>query len=385
MTHPVFAIDASNLRSGGGLTHLIELLSCAEPRSHNFSKIVVFGSRSTLSRLPDFPWLIKYSPVLLNKGIVYRLLWHYLFLKKLFLSEGCNLLFSPGGSHFGLVHPVVTMSQNMLPFEVPQLFLYRFSFTTIRLLILRFLQSRSFTTSNGLIFLSSYACGSVQKVTGPLPCLTSIIPHGVNPSFFCPPKPQFHIHKYSKEMMFRLVYVSTVDHYKHQWNVVRAIHLLRAKYNWPLQLDLAGSANPTALNLLRKSIHDCDPNGVWVNYHGLLDSNLLTQLLSMSDVGIFASTCENMPNILLQTMASGLPIACSSYGPMPEVLGSAGVYFNPLDISDIAECLYNLIDSSSYRAELASLSYKSAQHYSWSASAHNTFSFLQQVSLNHST
>ena len=35
---------------------------------------------------------------------------------------------------------------------------------------------------------------------------------------------------------------------------------------------------------------------------------------------IFASTCENMPNILIEGMSSGLPILCSNYLPMPEFL-----------------------------------------------------------------
>ena len=48
-----------------------------------------------------------------------------------------------------------------------------------------------------------------------------------------------------------------------------------------------------------------------------------------ADLGVFASSCENLPIILIEKMASGLPIACSNKGPMPEVLGSAGVYFDP--------------------------------------------------------
>ena len=35
-----------------------------------------------------------------------------------------------------------------------------------------------------------------------------------------------------------------------------------------------------------------------------------------------------MPNTLVEAMASGLPIACSDRGPMPEVLGDGGVLFD---------------------------------------------------------
>ena len=57
-----------------------------------------------------------------------------------------------------------------------------------------------------------------------------------------------------------------------------------------------------------------------------------------------------MPNILLEGMESGLPIACSNRNPMPEALGDAGVYFDPEIVDDIARALRELIDSHTLRA-----------------------------------
>ena len=39
-----------------------------------------------------------------------------------------------------------------------------------------------------------------------------------------------------------------------------------------------------------------------------------------SDLFIFASSCENLPNTLLEAMASSIPIISSSKGPMREIL-----------------------------------------------------------------
>jgi hypothetical protein len=52
-------IDASNLRTGGGITHLVELLRAADPGSHGITQLVVWGGRATLDRLDDQPWLVK--------------------------------------------------------------------------------------------------------------------------------------------------------------------------------------------------------------------------------------------------------------------------------------------------------------------------------------
>jgi glycosyltransferase involved in cell wall biosynthesis len=86
-----------------------------------------------------------------------------------------------------------------------------------------------------------------------------------------------------------------------------------------------------------------------------------------------------MPNILLEEMASGLPIACSNRGPMPEVLGDAGVYFDPEDPNDIARALRELIESPVLRTKLARASFGRVQRYSWRRCADETFSFLASV------
>ena len=133
--------------------------------------------------------------------------------------------------------------RNMLPFEFSQLILYRL-FTTFRLLILRLLQSRSFMSADGVIFLSVYASSSVQTITGNLPGLISVIPHGINSFFLL--KDHYDIKYYTPSNPFRLIYVSIVDFYKYQWNVVYAISA-SFKYNWLPQLDLVGPSNPSAM------------------------------------------------------------------------------------------------------------------------------------------
>ena len=49
----IIGIDASNLRQGGGLTHLIELISVLEPDTHNFEKIIIWGNKDTLGGLKN--------------------------------------------------------------------------------------------------------------------------------------------------------------------------------------------------------------------------------------------------------------------------------------------------------------------------------------------
>lgn len=371
-------IDATNLRRGGGLTHLIELLRAADPLAHDVRRVVVWGGRKTLAELEDRPWLHKICPPELDGGLLRRTLWQRFSLSKAARAAGCSLLFIPGGSYAGDFRPVVTMSRNMLPFEMKELLRYGWSLTTIKLLLLRLTQSRSFRCVDGVIFLTEYARQGVLRVTGPLSAATPIIPHGLNTRFQKPPKTQFPVSQYNHAKPYRVLYVSIIDQYKHQWQVVEAVATLRQE-GIPVSLDLVGPAYPAALARLQETLDRLDPGRNWVRYHGTIAFSELHQHYAEADVGLFASSCENMPNILLETMASGLPVACSNRGPMPEVLGKAGIYFDPEQPDDIARALRELIDSPQLRTELAQASHQRAQQFSWQRCAEDTLGFLVGV------
>jgi glycosyltransferase involved in cell wall biosynthesis len=192
------------------------------------------------------------------------------------------------------------------------------------------------------------------------------------------PKLQRDIAEYDDSHPYRVLYVSIIDQYKHQWHVVEAVATLR-KQGFPIVLALVGPAYPPALKRLNQTIDRVDAERRWVHYHGAIPFNELHLRYVEADLGLFASSCENMPNILLETMASGLPIACSNRGPMREVLGQTGVFFNPEQSEDIARALRELINSPEIRTELARASYERVQHYSWLRCADETFRFLVEV------
>ena len=107
------------------------------------------------------------------------------------------------------------------------------------------------------------------------------------------------------------------------------------------------------------------------------------QYYKSADLGVFASSCENLPITLLENMASGLPIACSNLGPMPEVLGKAGVYFDPESGESIRDAIEQLVLSPRLRADVAQLAFARSKDFNWERCAKETFSFLERVSLGH--
>jgi len=374
----ILGIDASNIRIGGGITHLVELLRAADPIVHGFSRVIVWSSQATLSQIDERSWLVKAGSPLLNKNLPHRIFWQRFRLAELAKTSGCNLLFVPGGSYAGDFSPVVTMSRNMLPFEWREMRRYGWAPLTLRNLMLRCTQTRTFRRADGLIFLTDYARRVVLPLTGGTSAKVATIPHGVDESFICPPREQLPIASFTPDNPFRIIYVSIIEVYKHQWHVARAVARLREE-GWPVILELAGPSYPPALRRLNETLRSVDPAGEIVNYLGAVPYPELPGLYRRADLGLFASSCENMPNILLEIMASGLPIACSNRGPMPEILGSGGVYFDPEDPEQIAEAIRKLIASPDLRAEKAGDGFARSKEYSWTRCARETFAFLARV------
>ena len=189
-------IVASNISSGGGVTHLAELLREAKPNEQGFSQVIVWSGQATLNLIDDRPWLLKENKPALEKGLFFRVLWQRFTLSKLAREARCDVLWVPGGSYLGDFRPMVTMSQNMLPFEWRELRRYGLSRMFLRLLMLHKLQTHSFRRAQGLIFLTRYAHDSVFKVINRTRGQVAIIPHGIDKRFTLLPRTQSSIDHY---------------------------------------------------------------------------------------------------------------------------------------------------------------------------------------------
>ncbi len=372
-------IDASNLRAGGGVTHLAQLLSAARPQEHGFTHVTVWAGKQTLAYLPERAWLETAHHPQLDAALPARLYWQHVRLSEI-AARSCDLLFVPGGNFRGRLRPFVTMCRTLLPFEDVERRRFGISIQRLRLEMLLRGQTATFRDANGIIFLTDYARAAVRVKVGELRPPTVTIPHGVEDRFRIPPRPQKPIASYTAAESFRLLYVSTVDVYKHQWHVAEAVATLRARY--PVTLDLVGSAYPPALERLRTTMARLDPEGAWLRYRGTVPYERLHEEYAQADAFVFASSCENLPNILLEAMAAGLPIASSERGPMREVLGDAGLYFDPESSEGIAAALERLLCDDEFRTRCSAAAHRRAQDFSWGRCARETFAFLASVAQN---
>jgi glycosyltransferase involved in cell wall biosynthesis len=370
-------IDASNLRLGGGVTHLVELLRSADAPRFGFETVFVWACRATLAEIDERPWLVKRSAAVLEKHFLRRALWQQRALGALARRDGCDLIFAPGGTFATPFRPIVTMCRNMLPFDLSEMARYGVSLQGLRFLLLRFAQARSFKRASGTIFLTRFAYDAVTALIGGLEGPVPIIPHGIDARFFAPAHASGGADAPGARPL-EIVYVSIIDHYKHQDSVARAVTALAARGH-ALRLTLIGPSYPPALRRLRATLGEVDPRGETVRYLGSMAHSEIHAAYARADIGLFASSCENMPNILLEQMAAGLPIACSNRGPMPEILQDGGVYFDPQSVAEIGAAILALAGDAALRASKARRAQELARQYSWERCAAETFAFLARI------
>ena len=377
-TNVVVGIDASNIRAGGGVTHLAQMLAAALLPQTGIRRMIVWGGQATLAQLPDRDWLTKNHVSWLDRSLPFRVLWQQFCLPRIARLASCDVLFSPGGSvpMNGSI-PCLTISQNMLPFEPRERRRFGWcSWMYWKFLLLRWAQGRSFRRAAGVIFLSHYAREAIRSQVA-VRCDT-LIPHGIEPRFLLEKRKQRAPDECTEARPFRILYVSIIDVYKHQDKVAEAAAQLRAG-GLPVVVDFVGPAYGPALARLQRKIMKLDSSHKFLNHRGHIAFDQLHAEYAEADAFVFASSCENLPNILLEAMAAGLPIACSNRGPMPEVLGDAGVYFDPEQPAEIAQAIEHLYVNPMMRAMLAERAQDRARGYTWQRCAHETLTFIASV------
>lgn len=372
----IIGIDASRNRSGGAIAHLIGVLSEYKPHTHKIDEIHIWTYKALAEKIPDRPYIIKHTPKSLEKSLFRQVIWQMLFLPGELKASKCNILFTTDASTLCRFKPHIVLSQDLLSYEPGVMRSFGISLATLRLYLILRIQNYAFRHADGVIFLTKYASELIQSSCGHLK-KTIIIPHGVNPEFKC-----LNISIPEKNpLSFSCIYVSNADMYKNQWNVIDAIFILRNQ-GFDMNLKLIGGGIGKAQQLIDKTLDHLDPERNFVQQYGFLPIEGIMEHMKSADISIFASSCENMPVTLIESMAAGLPIACSDRGPMPEVLKDGGLYFDPEDAESIASALNKLIIDTELRKNLSSRAKAISESFTWSRCSHETFRFITQFVIN---
>lgn len=102
------------------------------------------------------------------------------------------------------------------------------------------------------------------------------------------------------------------------------------------------------------------------NFAGRIVGDDLSAFYASADLFIFPSTTDTFGNVVLEAMASGLPVIAADVGPTRELLArGGGVMFPGGDAPALAAQIVALANDPSRRQSLAAEGLEVAQHCSW--------------------
>lgn len=266
----------------------------------------------------------------------------------------------------------VVMSRNIQPHmkkERKRTPFYKYE--RIRLEILNRNYKASFKNADGVIFLSDYAREIVKK-EGVLLRDSVVIPHGLPERFRKKPT------GIALEEKPTILYVSAFRLYKCHWAVVRAVDIVRKQLGLDLRLNLIGGEKSEGWKLLQKEMNKLS-DSKWINIVEKVDYSVIHKHYHEADLFVFASTVETISHILIEAMASGLPIAYCDMKPMTDILGDGGVKFEAENPMSIAKAIKKMILNHELRNSCAQSAFIKAKKYNWKNTSNMTFKFIRKI------
>ena len=163
--------------------------------------------------------------------------------------------------------------------------------------------------------------------------------------------------------------VASLLPHKNLDKLVAAFALLEDKIDH--QLVLVG-LKAYGLNPVKEMIQNKLKRPDRVIVPGYVSDPDLESLYRKAGLFVLPSLFEGFGIPLLEAMALGCPVAASNRTSIPEVVGNAGVLFNPDTPEQIAEAIFSVLSDKALRDRLIAEGYQRARLFSWEKMAKET-------------
>lgn len=165
--------------------------------------------------------------------------------------------------------------------------------------------------------------------------------------------------------------------HKNHITLLKAYSILKSKYNTKLKLVFTGDGKQQKESI-EKYINDNNLRNDII-YLGYVDQKYMPGVFANATIMAFPSLFEGFGIPLVEAMKSGVAIACSSCGSIPEIVGECGLIFNPNSAEDIADKLNKLENDEELRNILINKGKERTKIFSWSRCALETVEALTKV------
>ena len=208
---------------------------------------------------------------------------------------------------------------------------------------------------------------------------------------------QFHDLKQKYKITKPFIFYTGVwrDH-KNLVGLIKAFNILTKKYKLNYQLVLGGKEDSyypevrqtwEKLGLKVNNLNNQQFNHKTIkpffDYDiicpGFIPENELPLFYQAADLFILPSFSEGFGLVGVEAMGFRLPVAASRVTSLPEVFGEAALYFDPIDIEDMAKKMRQVLSSEELKEKLISKGSERIKRYSWERTAEETLKIYEEI------
>lgn len=304
-----------------------------------------------------------------------RILWEQFVLPFQAWKHKIDVLFSPG-----YTTAVFTRCKQIVAIYDLNYYHHHEDFSRLELIFWKILIPLSARAADRIIVLSNNSKRDIENILGVPP--DKIIPIYLAANTFssftdCTDEKIREIKKKYQIDGEYILSVAAFHPHKNLHRLIEAYKILKDKFGISYKLVLVGMKGRAS-----KSVEDAINSaglGNDVIFTGWIPKEDLPILYKSADVFVFPSLFEGFGIPPLEAMTCGAPVAVSNTASLPEVVGDAGVYFNPLDVEDIAAKINQIISDDNIKNELIKKGFEQAKRFSWEKTARQTLEVLQEI------
>ena len=339
------------------LRELLKALAQLDSGSDTQNEYFIFANLETTADLIPKQANFHWKPQAIHaRNRVARILWEQIALPIEASRYRLDVVFNPG-----FTAPIFARCPNVTVFHDLQHKRHPEYFRWFDLPFWRMLLWMSAHRSRTLIAVSQATREDLEHYYPFTKGRVEVIPHGVNEDFFALDR---------SKAESDLLCVSTLHPHKNLERLIRAFVSKPRDF----KLILAGMRgfHADVIDGLIAELKCADR----VRVTGWIPRDELMQLYATARAFIYPSTFEGFGMPVLEAMAAGIPVACSSIPPLKEVAGDTALFFDPLDEAAISDAIDRIMSDEALRARVTQSGRDRSSEFTWARAAEATCKVL---------
>ena len=271
--------------------------------------------------------------------------------------------------------PVVTTIHDLAFEHLPETFNRR-SWMQLRLTV-----RQTARRAAHIITVSEYSRADIGRTYGIAPQRITVTPEAAPPNLL-PVTSETELRRIRGSYGIQENYILSLCSIQPRKNLVRLIEAysslrgLRPEVKLP-QLVLAGKRGWLDGETFRAAERNALGNDLL--FTGYVPEPDLAGLYSGAVCFVYPSYFEGFGLPVVEAMQCGVPVIAGNRTSLPEVVGEAGLLFDPFDTQALIKALKHVLDDSEFRASLRIKGLEKAKQFNWQTTAQLTLGVYERV------